>query len=280
MAFTILFILGLAVGSFLNVVIFRFKPENQVFDLKKINGRSACPHCQKTLRWYELIPLVSFFIQSRKCRSCDHKLSWQYPLVELLSGLIFVFVPYILYPKSYILSLVWILALLIFLLISVIDFRHFLIPDELIWLLVFLGFAFIILQSQIPNLNFFDQSFLGHYALLFGWPENVWFNHLFAALASSVFFGLIFFLGKGKTLGGGDIKLGFVLGWLLGWPDIVVALMLSFLIGGLTGFILMINHKKTKKDFLPLAPFLVIGVALTIFFGYQIINGYFSLMGL
>ncbi|MEK7624289.1 MAG: prepilin peptidase [Patescibacteria group bacterium] len=276
--YSILFIIGLAVGSFLNVVIFRFKPENAIFDLKKINGRSACPYCQKTLRWRELIPLVSFFIQSGKCRSCGHKLSWQYPFVELLSGLVFVAVPYILYPESYAISAVWILILLIFILISVIDFRHFIIPDELVWLLLFLGAAFIFLQTQTPNLDFFNQSFLRHYALLFGWPENIWFNHLFSALVSGVFFGLMFFLGKGKTLGEGDIKLGFALGWLLGWPDTIVALTLSFLIGGVAGFVLMASRKKTMKDFLPLAPFLITGTVLTIFFGYRIVSGYFSLM--
>lgn len=283
----ILFIFGLAIGSFLNVASLRFKPENQVFDLKKINGRSACPHCQKTLCWYELIPLVSFFIQSGKCRSCGHKLSWQYPTVELLSGLIFAAVPFSIHyqsslPDYYRLGSwsIWILALLVLLLISIIDFRHFLIPDELTWLLVFFGLALVILQSQIHSLIFYNQSFLRHYALLLGWPGNIWLNHLFAALTSSVFFGLMFFFGKGKILGGGDVKLGFALGWLLGWPDIIVALALSFMIGGATGFVLMINRKKTMKDFLPLAPFLAIGFALTVFFGYQIINGYFSLMGL
>lgn len=283
----ILFIFGLAIGSFLNVVSLRFKPENPVFDLKRINGRSACPCCQKTLCWYELIPLVSFFIQSGKCRSCGHKLSWQYPTVELLSGLIFAAVPFFIHYQSSLSDYyrlgswsIWILALLVLLLISIIDFRHFLIPDELTWLLVFFGLALIILQSQIPGLIFSNQSFLRHYALLFGWPGNIWLNHLFAALTSSVFLGLLFFLGKGKTLGGGDVKLVFALGWLLGWPDIIVALALSFMIGGTAGLILMINRKKTMKDFLPLAPFLAIGFVLTVFFGYQIINGYFSLMGL
>ena len=285
--YLILFIFGLIIGSFLNVVSLRFKPENQVFDLKIINGRSACSYCRKTLCWYELIPIVSFFIQSGKCRSCGHKLSRQYPIVELLSGLIFAAVPFFIHYRSSLPDYyrfgswsIWTLVFLVLLLISVIDFRHFIIPDELTWMLIFFGLALIILQSQIPNFNFFDQSFLRHYALLFGWPGNIWLNRLFAALTSSVFFGLLFFLGKGKMMGGGDVKLGFALGWLLGWPDIILTLVISFMIGGVTGFILMINRKRTMKDSLPLAPFLAIGFVLTVFFGYQIINGYFSLMGL
>lgn len=269
--YIILFILGLGFGSFLNVVSLRFKPENQVFDLKKIGGRSACPFCHKILRWYELIPLVSFFIQKGKCRSCGKQLSWQYPLVELLSGLILVAVPFFLNASQISFWVVWIFALLVLLLISLIDFRHFFIPDELIWLLAFLGLISVFLK--IP-------SFLRYYAVIFSWSSNIWFNHLLGALIGVIFFGLLFYFGKGKIMGGGDVKLALVLGWLLGWPDIAMALILTFLLGGLSGFILIFSRKKTIKDYLPLAPFLALGVGLTVLFGYQIINGYFSLIGL
>jgi prepilin signal peptidase PulO-like enzyme (type II secretory pathway) len=116
--------------------------------------------------------------------------------------------------------------------------------------------------------------------LLLTWSNDIWFNHLFGALAAVVFFGSLFYFGKGKILGGGDVKLGFALGLLLGWPDILMTLMLTFLLGGVVGLVLMISRKKTMKDFLPLAPFLAVSVCLTIFFGYQIINGYFLLIGL
>jgi len=96
MTYLFLFIFGLAIGSFLNVVSLRFQPGQRLLDLRIINGRSHCPHCQKTLRWYELIPLLSFIVQFGKCRHCKKKLSLQYPLVEFLSGLIFVSVPLLL----------------------------------------------------------------------------------------------------------------------------------------------------------------------------------------
>jgi leader peptidase (prepilin peptidase)/N-methyltransferase len=257
----ILFILGLAVGSFLNVVSFRFKPEDRVFDWKKLGGRSACPYCHKTLYWYELIPLVSFFIQKRKCRTCGGKLSWQYPLVELLSGLILATAP----------GPVWIFILLVLLLISLIDFRHYFIPDELIWLLAFLGLISVFLKTP---------SFLGYYAAIFNYSNNIWVNHILGALVGGIFFGLFFYLGRGKIMGGGDVKLGAALGWILGWPDIIVTLLISFLLGGGLGLILLLGRRKTAKDFLPLAPFLTLGVVLTVFFGYQIINNYFALAGL
>ena len=287
--YIILFLFGLGFGSFLNVVSLRFKPENQVFDFKKIGGRSACPHCRKTLRWYELIPIVSFFVQAGKCRSCKHKLSWRYPIVEILGGLIFIAVPLLTTPnyQSLIFNyqligfwLIWIFALLILLLIALIDLKHYLIPDELSWLLILWGVILLILKSLTPNYTFFEQSFLRHFSLLLMWSNDIWFNHLFGALAATVFFGSLFYFGKGKILGGGDVKLGFALGLLLGWPDILMTLMLAFLLGGAVGLVLMLNRKKTMKDFLPLAPFLAIGFGLTVLFGYQIINGYFALVGL
>ncbi|MDO8429924.1 MAG: prepilin peptidase [bacterium] len=86
----ILFIFGLTFGSFLNVVSFRYSPEKSLFSFRNLLGRSHCPQCGKTLNWYELVPVFSFLIQKGKCRSCGEKISWQYPLVELASGFIFL----------------------------------------------------------------------------------------------------------------------------------------------------------------------------------------------
>ena len=88
-----LFLFGLAAGSFINVVSLRFQPGQGLLDRKMVGGRSRCPYCQKQLNWYELIPVLSFIIQKGRCRSCHQKISFQYPIVEILSGLIFVFVP-------------------------------------------------------------------------------------------------------------------------------------------------------------------------------------------
>ena len=152
MPYFFLFIFGLAIGSFLNVVSLRYRPEQKLLDLKIIGGRSACPHCQKTLRWYELIPLLSFIVQFGKCRSCGQRLSLQYPLVEILTGLIFVFVPYllssILNSQFSILIAVWLLIFILFLLLSIIDFRHYIIPDSINLSLAVLGVVLIIFKSM------------------------------------------------------------------------------------------------------------------------------------
>ncbi len=94
MEWLILFVFGLAIGSFLNVVALRYDGERSLFDAGPVSGRSYCPHCGRTLRWFELVPLVSFIMQGAKCRRCHAPISFQYPLVELISGLVFVFVPW------------------------------------------------------------------------------------------------------------------------------------------------------------------------------------------
>jgi len=116
----VLFVFGMIVGSFLNVVATRWP--------NSVGGRSKCPHCSKTLSWYELIPVISFFIQKRKCRHCKTKISWQYPLIEILTGLIFVTVPFWMFP-----------VFCIYIVILIYDFHHKIIPDPLVYLAIILS---------------------------------------------------------------------------------------------------------------------------------------------
>src|SRR3989344_6253357 len=123
----ILGIIGALVGSYLNVLSLRFSRDVGFKASRK--GRSRCPYCGRTLHWYELIPVVSFLIQGGKCRSCHKRLSLQYPIVELLSALTLIFVPWQLGWS--ILTVLWILVFLVFILIAVIDLRLGIIPDKL-----------------------------------------------------------------------------------------------------------------------------------------------------
>ncbi len=295
MIYPILFFFGLAIGSFLNVVALRYRPTFKLLNFKTLKlylgGRSQCPVCHKTLVWYELIPIFSFLIQKRKCRHCGHLISIQYPLVEILSGLIFVFVPYalssILNPQSSILITVWILIFLLFLLLSIIDFRQYIIPDSINLSLAILGIVLIFVNFFNPQSSILNpqSSFLGHYAMLFDFPflnpQSLILNsHLFAALIAMLFFGTIILLTKGKAMGWGDFKLVGPLGLIFGWPDILMVLFLAFIIGAFFSVVLLIRKKKKMKSAVPFGPFLVAGASLTFFFGYQIINGYFKLFGL
>ncbi len=301
-----LFVFGLLVGSFINVITLRYQPSQnsegtRILDPKIIGGRSHCPHCLETLSWYELIPIFSFLIQNGKCRNCHERISLQYPIVELISGFIFSIVPWYISNFSAVgeklsifdfqtinqlsgyelrISLIWVLIFTLFLVLSIIDLRHLIIPDQINLSLGVLGLILIFIENQYNRFNFLSGSFLRHYAAVFGFRENIWLNHLIAAFIGAAVFGLIIFLSRGKAMGWGDFKLIAALGLIFGWPDILMVMVLAFIIGALISIIFLIKKKKKIKDIIPFGPFLIIGATLTFFLGYEIINGYFNLFGL
>ena len=272
--YLILFILGTIIGSYLNVVSLRFSRDEGFRASRK--GRSHCPHCDKTLRWYELIPLLSFLIQGGKCRSCRRRISFQYPIVELLAGLSLVLTPWQLGWSS--LTILWILAFLLFILIAAIDLRLGIIPDKLNILVAVLGLFLALLVYLDSDLG---TSFIGSYALLFQLGEgNFWVHRLVGVMFGFAFFGGIYLFTRGKAMGLGDVKLAGAIGFLLGWPDVSLALVLAFFVGSIFAIPLLLTKRKTLKDALPFGPFIVAGVTLVFFFGYHIINGYFYLFNL
>lgn len=294
MAQLFFFLIGLAVGSFLNVVIFRYFPEDSFFcNLKKCSGRSKCMACDKKLRWYELIPIVSFFAQWGRCRGCGAKISWQYPLVELGGGLAFLlpfyfktilglnslFIPFPAYFLVF--SAIWVSIFLIFILIWVIDREFGIIPDELNIFLAILG---VLLIAENNFYGFFSQfgggSFIGGFSILFGFRQNIWFNHLGAALLALLLIGLIVFITRGKGMGVGDLKFAGALGLIFGWPDIIFVLVFSFVLGSLFGICLLIKKLKGLKDSVSFGPFLVLGALTVFFFGPNILSAYFKLFNL
>jgi len=286
MLWIILFVFGVAIGSFLNVVALRYGGENFLFDPKVIGGRSRCPACKTTLRWFELIPLVSFVIQRGRCRHCRAKISVRYPIAELLSGIIFVAVPW---RFSYALTIagaggslawlsaIWIAALEILLLIAYIDILLGIIPDELNIALLIVALIEIFSLAKFFGIG--NPSFFGDYAAIFGGQANVWINHIAAGVAAAAFFGALVAVTRGRGMGMGDVKLVLPLGLLFGWPDILVITMFSFIVGGLFGIILVARGRKTMKSPVPFAPFLVAGAAVAFFWGSAIFGWYFHLIG-
>jgi len=290
----LLFLLGLAFGSFLNVVSLRYHPEKGgVFGAHVARGRSRCLFCQKTLSWYELIPLISFVIQKGKCRSCLKTISWQYPLVELASALLFVFIPLtlrLLFPffvaewgwGAFILaSALWILVFLLLILVFVIDLKWYVIPNVVNGLLLFLGAIWAGLGywwGLFGNVS--GGSFLGVYApLFFGIGQPV-LAHLFGGIVAGVFFFLIVALSKGRAMGMGDVKLIIPLGVLFGWPDILLVMFLSFVVGSFVALLLMAFGKKRISDRVPFGPFIVIASAITFFWGAGLLSAYFGIIGM
>jgi len=280
----LLFIFGLVIGSFLNVVAFRYSEEKNLFSTGHLGGRSQCQHCYQQLSWYELIPIFSFLVQRGKCWICYKKLSWQYLLVELASGFIFLLPLYFsrLPVTNYqllITSIIWILAFLVFLLIWSIDFRLYLIPDELNLILIGLGLVLTDFQNFYDQFGQFSGSFLGSYAGLFGLRNNIWVNHLTAALIGGLLVGLIIFLTNGKGMGMGDLKLLVALGLLFGWPDILFIFILASIIGAAVSLSLIFMEKKHMGSVVPFGPFLVVGAVLVFFFGEVMLKSYFNFFG-
>jgi len=256
----IVFISGLLIGSFLNCVIYRMELSHKGKKASALKGRSFCPMCGHVLTWFDLIPLISFFILKRKCRYCEKKISWQYPLVEISTGLMFVLIlnflklqitDYELLITFLYLSLISCFLIIIF----VYDLKHFIIPDRFLFPSIILVFIYLIITN---------------YELLIT-------NYLFSALGACLFFLIIFLISKGKWLGFGDVKLAFFMGLFLGFPSILAGLFFSFLIGAIIGIILIAFKKKGLKSEIPFGPFLILGTYIAFFWGREIIKWYLNL---
>jgi len=240
--FVLFFVLGLIVGSFLNVVVFRFKKKESV--LKK---RSYCLKCKKKLEVWDLFPVLSFLFLGGKCRYCKKPISIQYPLVELVTAVLFV----ALYWKfDLTIALLYFLVITcLLILIFVVDLKHYTVPDRLVIPGIFLAFlaSYLILDFSLINLG------LG-------------------VLVSGGFFLILFLISKGKAIGMGDLKLGILAGLILGFPEVILALFFAFIFGGLVGGILILSKKKKGRDLIPFAPFFVTAIFLVIFFGEKILD--------
>jgi len=250
----LVFVFGLAVGSFLNSVIFRFEQGKSAFV-----GRSSCPQCSHALAWYDLVPLLSFLLLQGKCRYCKKQISWQYPLVELATGILFVLVFRHLNFEFGLLYL-WVIVSL-FILIFVYDLKHFIIPDQVVYSGI--GVAFLYRVFEIWNFGDWDLFRIS--------------NFEFRILAP-LFFLAIYLLSRGRWLGFGDVKLAILMGLFLGWPNILVALFFAFFFGALVGLSLIFLKRKTMKSEVPFGPFLVAGTFIALFWGEHIVNWYLSLV--
>lgn len=218
-------------GSFCNVLVDRLPHGEDV-----LVTRSHCDFCHTTLSWYELIPLISFFWQRMRCRHCHKTLSWQYPLVELFTAVGFVGISLVWGGQSisvFIGSLI-VYAMSVVLLVT--DLKYFLIPDVTLVVIGLVGLG------QLMILPFSDGL-----------------THLGSALAAFLGFYILYRGTKGKGMGFGDVKLAGVLGFLLGFPSIVIALYTAFLTGAVVGVILMILGKAKMKTKVPFGPFLIVG---------------------
>ncbi len=256
MIIAFIFIFGLFLGSFLNVVIFRLHREETF-----VRGRSKCLFCHHQLHVKDLVPFFSYFYLGGKCRYCRHKFSAQYPLVELFTALSLVLVfinvmPNDIYQATYwqwfYLFNYWV-ATAFLILIFVYDLQYYLVADVVVLPAALIAFVFNI-TAGVSILSL-----------------------LLSCVVGAGFFLLQFVISKGKWIGGGDIRIGLFMGALLGWPNILLALVLAYTLGSVISIFLILAKKKQWTDRVPFGTFLTIATFASLLYGPEIIRWYFNL---
>ena len=249
--YLIIFIYGLLIGSFLNVLIYRIpRHENIAFP------PSHCPSCKTRLKLLDNIPLLSYFQLRGRCRYCNEKISSQYPIIELSTGVL-----YLIILNHFGLSIDFIFYSLIgsiLIAIAIIDFRDMIIPDSLVLSILCLSITHKVINYYVHNISMnIKESILG------------------LLIAGGVFL-LIVLISKGG-MGGGDVTLIGALGFVLGIRLILLNILLSFVLGATISILLLASKLKTRKDPIPFGPFTILGYFIVLLYGNDIIYWYFSL---
>lgn len=264
----IVFILGSAIGSFLSVIIYRVHTKEKGI----VSGRSKCPNCKKKIKWRNLIPIFSWLALRGRCGECGKKISSHYLVMELATGLLFLLaigkwhfiqaIPSTVNPEFSTYSTDWqLLSNLVFYLIQ----------------FTFLAaiFFYDLMYKEIP-----DRFSIPAIAIAFtgGLILNIqsWQSMLIGAAVAGGFFFLQFILSRGKWIGGGDIRLGILIGVLLGWKMGIVAMIVAYFIGAAFSIYLLLNKKVERKTEIAFGPFLIAGLLIALFHGEAILNWYLT----
>lgn len=243
MLLALVLVFGLAIGSFLNVVIARLPASESL-----VRPRSRCPSCGARIAWHDNIPLVSYLALRGRCRTCSVAISWQYPIVEAATAALFALAWVRFGPSpDFAVAAVLVAALVV---ITAIDLSHQLIPDVI----------------TLPG-------------ILAGAVANVALDRLSlvnAALGVVVGGGLflVIILVSGGGMGGGDMKLGAMLGAFLGWKLVLVAILFAVVAGGALAAVLLLTRAKGRKDPIPFGPFLATGGTIALLWGERLMTWY------
>lgn len=262
----LIFVFGTIIGSFLNALIYRLHSGESITATS-----SRCPNCGHNLAWTDLIPVVSFFWLKRRCRYCQKPISWQYPVVELVTGLAFalIYVHNVIPAQA---GIQW-------------------IPGasprmtgymELLFQFVFASFLIVIFVYDLKHYLILDKVVFPAAALAGGY--QLWQGDFWPAVAGAAglagFFGLLYVVSRGRWIGLGDMKLGAFLGFLVPWPQTLVVFFVAYFVGALVSVILLLAQKKKMRDQLPFGTFLTFAAFIAMLWGEPIIKWYFHLIGL
>lgn len=240
-----IFIFGTFIGSFLGVVIDRLPRGENI-----VRGRSHCDHCKKSLGAFDLIPLVSFLLLRGRCRYCGTKLSLFYPIIEVVTGFLFVLIATVNNLQLTIDFFFQLFIVSVLIVIFFIDLKHGIIPFSLVAFGTLITFVYLILTTN--------------YLIL---------GNVVAGLGAFGFFLFLFLATRGRGMGFGDVVYAFFMGFLLGSPKIIVGLYIAFVSGALAALVLVwLKRKKMQGGTIPFGPFLVFGTLIALFWGETIIN--------
>jgi len=256
MYFILTFFMGAAVGSFVNVLI-----DRTVEGRDWVKGRSKCDYCKKTLKWFDLIPILSFIVYRGKSRCCGKKLSYQYPVVEFIVGIMFAwwlmigfwFFQLVNAPLSVVQPAFWLITGILLAILALADLFYGIVIMPVVWL----GVGTTIIYRLV--------------LMLFGAFQPL--DLLLAVLVAGLFFILFWGLYKGtngRGMADGDMYVALYMGILLGWPRGMVALLLSFIIGAVVGVFLILTKLRSRKQTIPFVPFMITAMAISLIWGERI----------
>ena len=243
--YIVIFIFGIIIGSFLNVCIYRIPLHQSI-----VTVSSHCMTCGRKLKWYDMIPVFSWLLLGGKCRNCKSKISLQYPVIESLNGILYVVI--CLVNGMDLFSLIYCLMTSALLTLSLIDWRTYEIPLGINVFLFILGVAAAVL----------DRGNL--------------LSHMAGMVCVSGFLGILYLISRGRAIGGGDIKLMFACGLILGWKQIILAFLLGCIIGSVIHLIRI--RVQGEGHVLAMGPYLSAGIFLAALWGNAWISWYISLL--
>lgn len=271
----LLFVVGLCMGSFVTALTWRIHDAKQLIGKSSLSrrqlsittGRSMCPKCQHVLGPLDLVPVVSWLLLKRRCRFCRQPISWQYPVTEIVTGLLFagsfLFWPVPLRGFGLFEFIVWCLCLVGLVALAVYDLRWFILPTRIILPLQ----ALVVIQVLV--LTFIYNG--GYQTIL---------HALWGVLLAGGLFYIMYLVSNGAWIGGGDVRLGVLIGLLLGGPLMsILMLFLASVAGMLASLPLLVSHKLKRNSRIPFGPFLILGLIITRLFGMAIITWYQHLVG-
>jgi prepilin signal peptidase PulO-like enzyme (type II secretory pathway) len=272
-------ILGLLTGSFVNALVWRLHEQEEGSSKPKkhktpdadklsiVHGRSMCPHCEHTLGFWDLLPVFSWLALHGRCRYCNKPISWQYPLVELMTAGLFA-VSYLSWPLAFdvqgkILLVFWLISLIGLVALVIYDLKWYLLPNRIVFPLLALAILKCLYQLAVST----DRM---------GTLLDICFSVL---IAGGLFYGL-FVISKEKWIGGGDVKLGLLLGLILASPmSSFMMLFGSSLLGTLVSLPLLITSKVKRDSHIPYGPFLIAAAYIVMLYGPGLVNWYENLLG-